>query len=117
MLCDRCRKNPPSVLLKTVSLSRVREERVCASCAGLDTDEIESVLPPLLAGLFPAGRLRAAPRGRPPCPECRMTASSFEETGLLGCPACYGHFAPLLPRVIRRLHGADSHRGKAYEPS
>ncbi len=115
MICERCKNNPATVFVKTVLASQVREQRLCASCAGIEMAAIESVLPPLFSLPAITTRPRAA-RTRPPCPDCGATLASFRETGYLGCPACYGHFAEALPSVLRELHGKDRHRGKAYPP-
>ena len=47
------------------------------------------------------------------CRECGMTYKQFKKVGRLGCHQCYTSFAPQLERLLKRIHGADAHCGKA----
>ena len=54
------------------------------------------------------------------CPSCGMTYEEFKKAGRLGCSGCYEAFAPQLGRLLKRIHGANRHRGKgqiAVRPS
>ncbi len=46
------------------------------------------------------------------CVECGMTYEQFKKAGRLGCHHCYEAFAPQMQRLLKRIHGADKHRGK-----
>ena len=46
------------------------------------------------------------------CPTCEMSYEEFKKIGRLGCQHCYEAFAPQLERLLKRIHGADRHRGK-----
>ena len=46
------------------------------------------------------------------CSTCGMSYEEFKKIGRLGCPHCYDAFAPQLERLLKRIHGANRHRGK-----
>jgi protein arginine kinase activator len=47
------------------------------------------------------------------CPGCGMRYSQFARTGRLGCAECYQAFQIQLQPILRRVHGATRHAGKA----
>jgi protein arginine kinase activator len=47
------------------------------------------------------------------CPNCRLTYADFQATTRLGCPECYNAFIERLLPVIKRIHGAVKHTGRA----
>jgi protein arginine kinase activator len=59
-------------------------------------------------GLAPGATADGAVR----CPVCDCSQRDFERQGRLGCPACYGAFAGLLPSILSRIHRGSRHRGK-----
>jgi protein arginine kinase activator len=80
----------------------------------------DSVAPPAAAaaGLTAHGFLRrleegtgTAARGR--CAGCGCTYAQIRRTGLLGCAVCYTAFHVELEDLLRRIHGALRHQGKA----
>ena len=46
------------------------------------------------------------------CQTCAMSYEEFKKIGRLGCPHCYDAFASQLERLLKRIHGDNSHRGK-----
>ena len=47
------------------------------------------------------------------CPTCRISFTTFKDTGRFGCPNCYEHFRAQLKDLLPRVHaGAYRHRGK-----
>lgn len=113
MICSRCGKNPASVFFKQVVDSRLTEFSLCASCA--EASELAAAPPPLL-GLL--GKLVfPRPAAQPACPACGLRWSEFRRTGRLGCAGCYEAFARPLSGLLRRVHGAQRHSGKAPRPA
>ncbi len=47
------------------------------------------------------------------CSRCRTTFADFKRQGRLGCDYCYAAFRDELLPLIRRLHGATQHVGRA----
>ena len=46
-----------------------------------------------------------------PCSSCGTGPSEIGQTGRVGCPECYRHFASRLTSYIRRVHGPAYHTG------
>lgn len=51
------------------------------------------------------------------CPKCKTTLSEFYSTGMFGCPFCYKAFESELPRVLKKVQGAERHVGKSPKVS
>jgi protein arginine kinase activator len=47
------------------------------------------------------------------CSHCGLLYSTFRQTGRLGCAHCYSAFEKQLKPLLRRVHGAVRHTGKA----
>ena len=112
MLCDRCQQNPASVHMTSIINNQRQEHHLCAECAqqqGVNTPALS--LPELLSGFFASN---TSPAGTTtPCPHCGMTYQQFRSVGRLGCAECYEAFADQLQPMLRRIHGAAQHTGKA----
>jgi protein arginine kinase activator len=46
-----------------------------------------------------------------PCSGCGLRLGEIAQTGRVGCPECYRHFAQRLTPYIRRVHGPAAHTG------
>ena len=55
--------------------------------------------------------------GKGPCPGCGMTYDEFRKVGRLGCSHCYEAFATPLRRLLKRIHGSDTHVGRGPRSS
>jgi protein arginine kinase activator len=102
-----------------VKNNEVRELHLCRACA--EEKGFHSVLEQdkhVLANQFiwMAENLHpesGAKIGQIQCNECGLRYSEFTQTGRLGCGACYAAFEVQLRRLLRRVHGATRHAGKA----
>jgi protein arginine kinase activator len=47
------------------------------------------------------------------CPNCGLTYTDFRKIGRLGCGECYRAFNRYLIPLLKRIHGATQHIGKA----
>jgi len=113
--CERCGENPATVHVTKVVDGKKTELHLCAECAREEGPFAMGLEPhlnlnALLAGLLGRGGAGASPRLS--CPRCGESYAEFANTGLLGCAKCYAAFARPLQSVLRRVHGADRHRGK-----
>lgn len=111
MLCSRCQKNEASVFVKELVNNQISEAQYCLSCA----KPVESVpgLPPVFAWLSTmAGGKAHSPRVAP-CRTCGLRFSDFKKSGRLGCADCYQSFERPLTDLLKRIHGASEHCGKA----
>lgn len=123
MLCDECKKRPATFHMTKVVNGEKTELHLCEQCAR-EKGEIQFSIEPdfsihqLLAGLLNYGG--AGETGLEPglerqvvCGVCGSTYEEFTRTGRLGCSHCYEEFEEQLEPVIRRVHGANTHTGKA----
>lgn len=46
------------------------------------------------------------------CASCGTTYEEFRKHGRFGCPECYRAFASELEKLMKRIHGRVSHKGK-----
>ena len=109
MLCQRCKKNPATVIYEEVINGEKFGYHLCGECyAEMFGAFSSAVNTDILAGLFgqPARR-----RART-CPVCGTAYSDFERTGLLGCASCYDVFKEELMPYIERIQGKVVHVGK-----
>jgi protein arginine kinase activator len=122
MLCQDCRKREAQVHLtqivnnEKVALSLCKE---CASARGFHSplDNVPFPLADILSGL--AGSLAQTGKGEAlpelVCPSCHLSFEEFTRLGRFGCGDCYRTFRPRLESIMRKIHGASLHRGKAPE--
>lgn len=101
------------------------EKNLCKACAAKYGDMLVELgaqpfsLSDFLRGVFNGAskeeedKLREARWELLSCPRCGMTYKEFTEGGRLGCATCYETFKEPLKPMLRRLHGATTHLGKA----
>jgi protein arginine kinase activator len=93
---------------------KVTQLAVCRECArerGLvEVRETKSAPVEVMAELKDKVEDRDA---RLVCDGCGMTYADFKRQGRLGCDRCYTAFHDQLVPLIRRLHGATQHVGRA----
>lgn len=125
MLCQSCKKNEATVLLKLAVNNKVTEMHLCGNCAphasggsfgGFDLEPLDlSGMTGGVGGYFK----EFLPREKRAlhCRSCGLAYHKFKETGLLGCPGCYDSFGPQLTALLTRMHGDCRHTGKSRIPS
>ena len=121
MLCDICGKNQATVHLTEIIDEKMNELHLCEECARQKSSQMESQfgLSDLLAGL--AGTDKSVHKDKDAsepvisvkCPNCGLTYADFKKIGRLGCGDCYTAFKKYLGPLLKRIHGASSHFGKA----
>ncbi len=118
MLCQRCHKNIATVRYAEVVDGKVAEQHVCSDCMAKQQDIAASGFE--LAGAAPTPKKqKAAP---PPtdtvitqktCRTCGAELKDVMQEGRVGCAVCYESFGDHLDSVLRGMHVALRHRGKA----
>jgi protein arginine kinase activator len=120
ILCQDCKKREATVHLtqiinnEKIALALCKE---CASARGFHPP-LENVPFPLaqilenLAQSVPQGS-KAEPMPSLTCPNCHLTFEDFTRQGRFGCGECYRAFRPRLEGIMRKIHGASLHRGRA----
>lgn len=121
MLCQDCKKREAQVHLtqivnnEKIALSLCKE---CASARGfhspLDTTPfpLAEILKGLAMNVGMAGKSATATSSLT-CPVCHLSFEEFTRQGRFGCGECYRTFRPQLEMIMRKIHGASLHRGKA----
>jgi protein arginine kinase activator len=118
MLCNICNKNQATVHLTEIVDEQMSELHLCDDCAKKKSMQMEQQfgLSDLLAGLVDYGKqVGSVEKGAPlmQCSRCGLTYEDFRKIGRLGCSECYTSFAKYLSPLLKRIHGASQHVGKA----
>ena len=117
MTCDLCGKHAATVHLTEIAHERSRELHLCEPCAREKGVKGEPALglADLMTSLADLEGQLDAPGVPPPapCPQCGMRFEEFKRSGRLGCGACYAAFQQPLELLLRHIHGASRHAGKA----
>ncbi len=119
MQCQVCGKNTATVHFTEIVNSKMSELHICEQCAhekGIQPTQGKGKfwISDLIAGMIDESASGDQERvGRIQCSGCGLLYSGFKETGRLGCPECYESFSAQLKPVLRRIHGATRHVGKA----
>jgi len=105
------------VHLTEIVNDQMTELHLCEVCANEKGAQVESHfgLADLLAGLADVGKTadveeEAAVKT---CANCGMTYDDFRRVGRLGCAECYTTYKRSLASLLKRIHGAPHHVGKA----
>ena len=130
MLCDNCKHNEATILIKEIHNGSAVSINLCAECARKKEQqgELGSLGFNLAEVLFDIGKLtKALKPGNPAtpemevprevadavCPHCGWSAAKIRENeGRLGCPECYRTFAPLVEGAVERIQRGMVHMGK-----
>ncbi len=114
-LCQYCGKREAKIHFTEIKDGKKTEMHICERCA--HEKNMVLAFPSLLSHIVkgvpsgvPVGESDAVPAT---CPNCGLAYAEFKSKGRLGCPACYGVFAPVLVPLLEKVHGAGAHRGKA----
>lgn len=121
MKCQNCGDADATIHFKEVVDGNLREIHLCEACAAekgfhLVVEQnklsIATQFIWMAENLYPEGTSKL---GSVQCETCGLRYSHFTRTGRLGCPDCYEAFGAQLNQILRRVHGATSHKGGASE--
>ncbi len=116
MKCDFCGKAVATVHVTEVLNEEMRTLHLCDPCARSQGVHVENPMgfAQLLAALADLDkRLKAAGARPPACPRCGMRFEDFRRSGKLGCGGCYGAFRRQVRPLLKQIHGASRHVGRA----
>lgn len=118
MLCDLCNKIQATVHLTEIVDDQMSELHLCDECARKKSMQMEQQfgLSDLLAGLVDYGKHFGSVEKEVSgiqCSHCGLTYEDFKKIGRLGCSECYTSFSKYLGPLLKRIHGAGQHVGKA----
>ena len=113
MQCELCKEREATVHLTQVIEGSIKKMHLCEDCAaksGVDVKGPVSITDILLG----MGLTKPAAAGTErSCPRCHMRRADFKKTGRFGCGTCYEAFAEELPPLLKAMHRAEQHAGKA----
>lgn len=114
MKCDNCGEREARVHVVQIGPEGRREENLCEECAanyglGAAAPSRHDTVNDFLRGLFQSSGTNARELV---CPKCGMSFQDFQQTGKIGCAACYDAFRYQLEPLLRRIHGSSTHAGK-----
>ena len=116
MLCELCKQTQATVHLTEIINDQMTELHLCEACANQKGAQVESHfgLADLLSGLADFSKPQESEEVvTKTCPTCGMTYDDFRKVGRLGCAECYATFKRSLGTLLKRIHGAPIHLGKA----
>ncbi len=116
--CKMCSQRAATVHFTEIVNGKMVSLHLCAECARDKGIEVQSAssygMGDLVAGLIDTSVDTEAEKiGRVRCPACSFEFSEFKKVGRFGCPECYDAFVTQLMPMLRHIHGATQHRGKA----
>ena len=115
MLCQHCKKNEATTVVKTMINGEYAEYRLCHECAHeLGYDSMFPDFSADFGGLLSSFFSNALPAisGAAHCNTCGSTLNDIKRTGKVGCADCYDTFFSELMPTIRNIHGNTEHKGK-----
>jgi len=107
MLCQKCNKEPATVVFTQILDQEKSVQHLCGPCAE-EMGEAHGVVVSVKTGGGREEPTADADPG-PTCEVCGTTFAEFSKAGLFGCPGCYEGFSSRLPRVLRKIHGVPTH--------
>lgn len=101
MLCEKCGKNPATVMYTQIINGHKESINICSECASKESifDNFGS----LLSFAQPSVQRTAL------CPVCKTTLSQFTRSGRVGCGECYNTFRAQAKEILRKIHGTTVH--------
>lgn len=120
MLCQDCRKREARVQITQIVNNDKTMLSLCKECAAArgfhsPLENAPFPLAEILSGLsedLPRAKAKQ-PAESLSCAGCGLTFDEFARLGRFGCGECYKAFRGRLEMVMRKIHGASLHRGKA----
>ncbi|MBR5447164.1 MAG: UvrB/UvrC motif-containing protein [Clostridia bacterium] len=129
MLCEKCKKNPATIIYKENINGQTKSFALCAACAS-EQGEIQSFgkynasdafgvldnMNSIFGSLFgiPSQQVKRQAEEKK-CTLCGAHFSDLVKDGKAGCPECYKVFADELAPTISRIHGVGVHAGTSPE--
>ena len=109
MVCELCKHAQATVHLTEIVNDQMTEMHLCEGCANQKGSQVESHF-----GLADYGKTQETEgHSAKACANCGMTYEDFRKVGRLGCADCYTTFRRSLGSLLKRIHGAPLHLGKA----
>ncbi len=113
MLCEKCQKEQANVHITTIINGEQKEMHLCKNCAATGGFLPLGAMPDLgWQQVIPYIMTPKSPNSGVSCPECGQTYERFSRHDRFGCPTCYTTFGERTDELLKRIHGANRHKGK-----
>ncbi len=117
MICELCREAVATVHLTEIVNNSKKEIHLCESCAQQKGVAIQShvkslSIPEFFGQQIETKEAQVGGGVELHCPLCEMTYRQFRTGGKLGCPNDYQVFRSELTELLKKIHGAEQHKGK-----
>ena len=101
MLCEKCGKNPATVMYTQIINGHKETLNICSSCASAESifDNFGSLFG------FSDHKIPTART----CPICKTTLAEFTRSGRAGCGQCYDAFRDHASAMLKKIHGTSVH--------
>ena len=125
MICDICNEREATIEFTAVTGNEKKTLHLCGQCSNQESEKpagpATKVTPTHVTASKKVnvviGHLAGTEAGKGPCSGCGMTYEEFRKIGRLGCSQCYDAFGTPLRRLLKRIHGSDTHVGRGPRAS
>ena len=128
MLCDNCKKNEATILIREIRNGKAVSLNLCAECARKKeaAGELKSLWFNLAEMLFDFGKISGRKEhayaevdvpvpenlAGTICPHCGTTIEDAAKSGKFGCPECYTAFSEWIDAAAAKRQSGHVHIGK-----
>ena len=119
MICDICNEREATIEFTAVTGDEQKTLHRCGQCLKQESEKSTGPAPKVTPTHVTAkkvnvviGHLAGTETRKGPCSGCGMTYEEFRKIGRLGCSHCYEAFGTPLRRLLKRIHGSDTHTGR-----
>lgn len=122
MICERCKEREAAIEFTAIVGDTKKTMHLCPECSKAESDiqtqaglEEETDTKGSKVNVV-VGHLADTEAKKGSCPDCGMTYDEFRKIGRLGCSRCYTAFGASMQRLLKRIHGSDTHVGRGQRP-
>jgi protein arginine kinase activator len=119
MICDICNEREATIEFTAVTGDEKKTLHLCGQCSKQESKKqaVPTKVSPTHVKAskkvnIVIGHLAGTEVGKGSCSGCGMTYEEFRKVGRLGCSQCYEAFGTPLRRLLKRIHGSDTHVGR-----
>ena len=118
MICQLCRKQTASLIVRQIVNGTTKELQLCRACAQKhhidpNAQDISASLKAIFDELLPQLAVKDASGSGHPlvCPDCGMTLSRVKEEKILGCSRCFFYFRDTVLKLMQETSGEVFYAG------
>ena len=119
MKCQICNKNDANIVFTQIVNKEKLVMQICSDCAqkkGLTMEFPKELPTPVesLVGSLTVDTDTKQSESVPDlhCTSCGLTFAEFKKSGLFGCDKCHEAFGVHIAKLLKQIHGQNTHDGK-----